>query len=128
MANDYKRLLIIDDSEIDRSILKNILEIDFDIIEAENGYKGLETILNKRKEIDGILLDLHMPVLDGFHVLQLMKENGIIEIPVIIITAESTEQNLVKTVSYNIRDFICKPFDKDLIRNRLRTMFHIRWT
>lgn len=64
--NDYKRLLIIDDSEVDRSILKKILEIDFHILEAENGFKGMETLLENRRRIDGILLDLHMPVLDGF--------------------------------------------------------------
>ena len=122
--NDYKRLLIIDDSEVDRSILKKILEIDFHIMEAENGFKGMETLLENRRRIDGILLDLHMPVLDGFHVLELMKENKITDIPVIIITAESTEQNLLKTLPYSIKDFICKPFDVDLIRGRMRTMFH----
>jgi putative two-component system response regulator len=125
--NDYKRLLIIDDSEVDRSILKKILEIDFHILEAENGFKGMETLLENRRRIDGILLDLHMPVLDGFHVLELMKENKITDIPVIIITAESTEQNLLKTLPYNIKDFICKPFDVDLIRGRMRTMFHFTW-
>jgi putative two-component system response regulator len=125
--NDYKRLLIIDDSEVDRSILKKILEIDFHILEAENGFKGMETLLENRRRIDGILLDLHMPVLDGFHVLELMKENKITDIPVIIITAESTEQNLLKTLQYNIKDFICKPFDVDLIRGRMRTMFHFTW-
>ena len=82
--NDYKRLLIIDDSEVDRSILKKILEIDFHILEAENGFKGMETLLENRRRIDGILLDLHMPVLDGFHVLELMKENKVTDILVII--------------------------------------------
>ena len=125
MTEKYKRLLIIDDSEIDRSILKKILELDFHILEAENGFKGIEMLLEKRNIIDGILLDLHMPILDGFHVLQLMKEQKIKDIPVIIITAESTEKNLLKTVPYNIKDFICKPFDKDMILNRLRSMYNI---
>lgn len=111
MAN--KKVLIIDDSEIDRSILKNILDEDYDIIEAENGFKGIETLLSRRRVIDGVLLDLHMPILDGFHVLELMKENGLSDIPVIIITSESTEQNLMKTVSYNIRDFIRAESCKD---------------
>ncbi len=124
---DYKRLLIVDDSEIDRKILKNILDIDFLVYEAENGFKGLEIMIEKHKVLDGILLDLHMPVLDGFHVLEIMKEKGLYDIPVIIITAESTEQNLIKTMEYNIRDFICKPYEPELIRNRLRTMFHIPW-
>ena len=124
---DYKKLLIIDDSEIDRKILKNILDRDFMIFEAENGFKGLELMLEKHRDLDGVLLDLHMPVLDGFHVLELMKEKELYDIPVIIITAESTEKNLLKTVAYNIRDFICKPYEPDAIRNRLRTTFNIPW-
>ena len=124
---NYKRLLIIDDSEIDRQILKNILGIDFEIVEAENGFKGLEVLTDKSIRIDGVLLDLHMPIMDGFHVLELMKANNIMDVPIVIITAESTEENLIKTMEYNIRDFICKPFDQDLIRGRMRTMFHIKW-
>ena len=120
---EYKRILIIDDSEIDRSILKNMLELDYHIEEAENGFKGIQILLERGKEIDGVLLDLHMPILDGFHVLELMKENGLSDIPVIIITSESTEKNLMKTVSYDIRDFICKPFDKDLVKSRLKMFF-----
>ena len=118
-----KKVLIIDDSEIDRSILKNILDPDYDVIEAENGFKGIEILLARRRVIDGVLLDLHMPILDGFHVLELMKENGLADIPVIIITSESTEQNLMKTVTYNIRDFICKPFDRDMVKSRLEMFF-----
>ena len=124
---EYKKLLIIDDSEIDREILKNILKFDFYIYEAENGYKGLEMTIDKHKELDYVLLDLHMPILDGFHVLEIMKEKKLLDIPVIIITAESTGENLQKTVPYCIRDFICKPFEPDAIRNRLRTMYHIAW-
>lgn len=124
---EYKKLLIIDDSEIDREILKNILKFDFYIYEAENGYKGLEMMIEKHRELDGVLLDLHMPILDGFHVLEIMKEKKLLDIPVIIITAESTGENLQKTVPYCIKDFICKPFEADAIRNRLRTMYHIAW-
>ena len=123
----YKELLIVDDSEIDRQILKNILDKDFMIYEAENGFKGLEIMLDRHGKLDGVLMDLHMPVLDGFHVLEIMKEKGLYDIPIIIITAESTEKNLMKTVKYNIRDFICKPFEPTAIRNRLRTMYNIPW-
>lgn len=124
---EKKNLLIIDDSEIDRSILKNILIDDFTVTEAENGYEGLKQLIEHRNRYDGILLDLHMPILDGFHVLELMKEHKIYGIPVIIVTSESTEENLVKTLPYLISDFICKPYDQDMIKQRMRTLFHIRW-
>ena len=97
-----KCILIIDDSEIDREILKNILFIDFRVESVENGYKGVERILKGNPKIDGILLDLHMPIMDGFGVLELLKENGIDDIPTVTITAESTEDNLFKTFPYNI--------------------------
>ena len=74
LTMDYKRVLIIDDSEIDRSILKNILDTDYYVMEAENGFKGIEILLNRKNKIDCVLLDLHMPILDGFRVLELMKE------------------------------------------------------
>lgn len=56
---DKKNLLIIDDSDIDRSILKNILIDDFTVYEAENGYDGLKQLIEHRNRYDGILLDLH---------------------------------------------------------------------
>lgn len=124
---DKKNLLIIDDSEIDRSILKNILIDDFTVFEASNGYDGLKQLIEKRNRIDGVLLDLHMPILDGFHVLELMKEHKIYNIPIVIVTSESTEENLVKTLPYLISDFICKPYDKEFIQKRMRTLFHIKW-
>ena len=118
-----KRILIIDDSEIDRAILENILFLDFNIETDENGYKGVERILKGAPRIDGILLDLHMPIMDGFGVLELLKENDITDIPIVIITAESTESNLIKAYPYNIADFICKPYDPDSLLPRLTAAF-----
>ena len=119
-----KRLLIIDDSQIDRKILKNMLFWEFDVTEAENGFRGLELLLSGKQKFDGVLLDLHMPIMDGFHVLQLMRDNGIEGVPVVIITAESTESNLMKSVPFQIADFICKPFDPDLVVPRLKKCFY----
>ncbi len=118
-----KNILIIDDSDIDRDILKCILMPYYKIETAENGYKGIERILKGIPKIDGILLDLHMPIMDGFGVLELLKENQIRNIPVVIITAESTSDNLFKAVPYKITDFICKPYDTDVIIERLQKAF-----
>lgn len=119
-----KNILIIDDSDIDRDILKCILMPYYKIETAENGYKGIERILKGGiPKIDGILLDLHMPIMDGFGVLELLKENQIRNIPVVIITVESTSDNLFKAVPYRITDFICKPYDTDEIIERLQKAF-----
>jgi putative two-component system response regulator len=123
---NYKRLLIVDDSEIDREVLKNILSSDFAIIEADNGYSGLEIILSGKPKLDAVMLDISMPVLDGFNVLQLMSENDVKNLPVILITAEATKSNVHKAIQYNVSGFISKPFDPELILERMRTMFDIQ--
>lgn len=108
-----------DDSEIDREILKNILGDEFQIIEAYNGYDGLEIILKREEHLDGILLDVSMPVLDGFSVLRVMRENNIKYIPVFLITAEATKDNVVRAAEYNVSEFIVKPFERDKVLKRI---------
>ncbi|MGN1089197.1 MAG: two-component system response regulator, partial [Huintestinicola sp.] len=117
-----KRLLIVDDSEIDRSILKNILNRRFEISEAENGYAALEIITNNKVKIDGVLLDISMPVLDGFNVLDIMSENNI-SIPIVLVTAEATAANVYRAAKYAISDFISKPFNAQVILEKLGNIF-----
>jgi len=125
MPANLKRLLIVDDSEINRELLKNILINNFDIIEADNGYSALEIIFKERNFLDAILLDISMPVLNGFNVLQIMKDNGIEDIPVFMITAEATKPNVEKAAQFNISDFIGKPFDNEDILKRFKKKFNI---
>jgi len=125
MITNFKKLLIVDDSEINRELLKNILINDFDILEADNGYSALEIIFKERNFLDAILLDISMPVLNGFNVLQLMRDNGIEDIPVFMITAEATKPNVKKAAQFNISDFIGKPFDSEEILKRLKTKFNM---
>lgn len=115
-----KKILIVDDSEIDREVLKNILYDDFDIMEAESGYAALEIILKQKDILDAILLDISMPVLSGFDVLKLMRENHVTNIPVFLISAEANEGNIKKAAYYNITEFIVKPFDRDEVLKRIR--------
>ena len=115
-----KKILIVDDSEIDREVLKNILYDDFDIMEADSGYAALEIILKQKDVLDAILLDISMPVLSGFDVLKLMRENRVTKIPVFLISAEANEGNIKKAAYYNITEFIVKPFDRDEVLKRIR--------
>lgn len=115
-----KKLLIVDDSEIDREVLKNILDEEFEIVEAENGYAALEVVLKQRVHFDAILLDVSMPVLDGFSVLRLMQESGHGVVPVFMITAEATKENVEKAMLHGVAEFIRKPFDRDEILKRIK--------
>lgn len=125
MANKERTILIVDDSDIDREILKTILEEDFDVLEAENGFTAIEFISALKNEIDAIMLDLSMPHISGFDVLRLMNEHGLNNIPVFLVTAEATKENVLKAAQFNIAEFISKPFDRDDILNRMKSMLGI---
>ncbi len=125
MSEQRKRIMIVDDSDIDREILKNILENDYDVIEESNGYSALEKILSRKTNIDALMLDISMPIVDGFAVLGILKCNEINDLPVIMITSEATRENVFKAVGYGITEFIGKPFDPDVILQRLRGILDI---
>lgn len=119
MVKKNKTLLIVDDSDIDREILKNIVENEFNIMEADGGYPALEILLDKTNLPDAVLLDVSMPVMDGFGILQILKDNCI-SIPVFLVTAEATRDNVEKATQFNVTDFIRKPFERADVLRRLR--------
>lgn len=123
MAN-YKRLLLVDDSEIDRRILRNILSKRFEITEVANGYSALEILMSKNSGIEGMLLDISMPVLDGFDVLRVMAENKI-RLPVVLVTAEATAKNVTRASQYGISDFISKPYDSQTVLDKICRIFGV---
>ncbi|MBP3488261.1 MAG: response regulator [Roseburia sp.] len=118
--DEGKRILIVDDSEIDRTILKSIMDEEFQVIEADNGYSALELMLKKKVQLDAIMLDISMPFLDGLNVLQILRENNLEDIPVFMITAEATKENIERASQYNITEFIRKPFNREEILKRVR--------
>ena len=82
MAKRDRTILIVDDSEIDRQILGNILADSFEVLEAENGFSAIEIVSAQKHEIDAIMLDISMPHISGFDVLRLLRDNGMGHIPV----------------------------------------------
>lgn len=121
MAQERKRLLIVDDMDIDRIILKSILCRDFEVLEANSGNMAFEYITTRGDQLDAILLDIGMPHIDGFDVLQFMADKHVDHIPVFLVTAEPTMDNVKKAVQYQIAEFIGKPFDREDILRRLRS-------
>ena len=85
------KILIVDDSELNRSLLADMLRDEYEVLEAENGLQAIKLLEFHQFEVSLILLDIIMPEMDGFEVLAMMNRNGWIErIPVIIISAETT--------------------------------------
>ena len=103
-------VLVVEDQEINRDVLCMILEDDYDVITAENGREGLDKIIEYQDKLSIILLDLMMPVMDGFEVLEEMGgDPELKKIPVIVLTAEKEAE--LRALQMGAADFITKPFD-----------------
>lgn len=124
MAKYKKTILIVDDSEVDRKALKEILE-EFEVIEAESGYAAQTIITERRFDLDAIFMDITMPGMDGFSVLRHMQDKRIHNIFVFMATSEATTENVKKAAKYNIAGFIKKPLDREEVLNRLKTVLKI---
>lgn len=117
--NTKKKILIADDSEINRAILSDMLKDEFDILEAENGLKAVSLLQKYGEEIAIVLLDIVMPEMDGFEVLALMNKNRWIDnIPVIMITAENSPYFVDRAYDLGVTDFISRPFDGRIVHRR----------
>ena len=105
-----RHILIVDDELINREILSNILSRDYEIHFAENGKQALEILSNREHIYSLILLDLLMPVMDGFEMIDIMKNDEILRtIPIIVMTSETDAE--VKSIKLGAADFITKPYD-----------------
>jgi len=113
-------ILVADDSEMNRSILRSMLEESYDIIEAEDGLQAIAILQQMEQEISLVLLDIVMPNVDGFGVLAAMNRyNWIDSVPVIMISAESTHTYIERAYDMGVNDYISRPFDMMVVRRRV---------
>ncbi len=113
-------ILIVDDSEINRDILRETLQNEYSIIEAENGKQAVELIEKYQDDLALVLLDLIMPGMDGISVLEEMNDRGLInEIPVIMITSETAAEFVDKAYYLGVTDFITRPFNAQIVHHRV---------
>lgn len=114
------RILIVDDSEFNRAILKEILEETYEIIEADGGKEALHKIDEYGMKISLVLLDIIMPEKDGFEVLKYMEEESLIsDIPVIIISSEDSANYIRRAYEMGVSDYINRPFDANIVYQRV---------
>ena len=113
-------VLIADDVEINRIILKGILSDDYDILEACDGLEAIEVLNNTPKLPDIVLLDIMMPNLDGYGVIKYIKESPVLRnLPVLFITAADTNENEERALHEGAMDFIVKPFNHGVVKARV---------
>ena len=117
---EKQKILIVDDSEMNRFILTQMLREDYDILEAGDGLKAVEIMQQQAEQISLVLLDIIMPGLDGFGVLDKMNQMGWIEdIPVIIISSDRSPVAVERAYEMQAADFISRPFDAAIVRHRV---------
>lgn len=114
------KILIVDDSEFNRAILKEILGETYEIIEADGGNEALHKIDEYGMKISLVLLDIIMPEKDGFEVLKYMEEERLIsDIPVIIISSEDSANYIRRAYEMGVSDYINRPFDANIVYQRV---------
>lgn len=115
------KILIVDDSETNRQLLTEMLKDNYDIIEAEDGEKAIEMLHERGEDISLVLLDLLMPVMDGFDVLAYMGKNKWLEeIPVIMISSEDSTPYVKRAYELGATDYIGRPFDENIVFRRVQ--------
>lgn len=126
MRFDMEKILIVDDSEMNREILTDMLGGEYEILEACNGKEAI-TLLNKRStEISLVLLDMVMPEMNGIEVLDVMKKNSwLSDTPVIMISVDEREETLHKAYELGVTEFIHRPFDDLIVRRRCENVINL---
>lgn len=119
-GNEKQKILIVDDSEMNRSILADMLGEEYEIVEAVDGAEAVARLNVDSTDISLMLLDIVMPNMDGFEVLAVMnRRNWIQDIPVIMISAENTSSYVEHAYELGVTDFISRPFDGQIVHRRV---------
>ena len=120
LLQNKSQILLVDDSAMNRMILKEILGGDYRILEAENGQECLEKLQTEAENIALVLLDINMPVMDGFEVLKAMNANHTIEdIPVIMISSDDSDAAIRRSYELGASDYVTRPFDARIVYRRV---------
>lgn len=126
MNVEKETVLIVDDSEMNREILKSMLEDEYDILEAEDGAKAIQMISDYFTDIKLVLLDINMPVMDGKEVLRVMGNKLWMEhIPVVCISSDCTDETLKVAYDLGVVDYFTRPFDRESVLRRVHNMIHL---
>jgi len=112
--------MIIEDSEIDRKVLSHVLCSNYSIIEAKNGAEALELLKLRKDELSLIILDLMMPVMNGFEFLEKTKEIENFDIPVVVVTADENVENIYKALDLGAISILPKPYNTEKLLQKIK--------
>ena len=124
-----KQILIVEDNEFNRAMLSEILSHEYQVLEAENGQVALDILQQHKNSISLILLDVVMPVMDGYTFLEKVKVDAELAlIPVIVMTQGDSEEDEVTALSHGATDFVPKPYRPRVILHRMANLIRLRET
>lgn len=122
-STDKLKILIVDDSELNRELLAGKLGDEYEIYQVENGKKAIDILEENREQFKLVLLDINMPVMDGYEVLSIMKRRKWLDkLPVIVISAEISGESVKKAYELGASDYFVRPFNVAIVLRRVRNM------
>ncbi len=123
---DKRTVLIVDDTELNRALLRDILEPDYEILEAASGLDAVGVLTSRWAGISLVLLDVVMPGMDGFELLSLMNRQGwLSSMPVIMISADGSADYIDRAFDLGVTDYITRPFDEQTVRRRCQNTINL---
>lgn len=122
-----RKILVVEDNELNREILTELLSEKFDILTAENGEIGLQMLSEHYRELSAVLLDVYMPVCDGFEFLERIKDDKMLSsVPVIVTTGSNRPEDEEHCLELGAVDFVSKPYKPKVVKARLNSVIKLR--
>lgn len=119
MKQQKQKVLVVDDQQINRMLLSKILDSRYTVLQAENGLEAFNVLERERESIQVILLDLVMPVMDGFTFLEKIKNSPFANIPIIVASQANENDSELKALEMGAVDFVTKPYSPSIILQRI---------
>lgn len=117
---------MVDDKGIDRYMLGDIFRDEYEIVEASGGQMAIDIMETDAGNLAVVMLDIIMPVINGFGVLEYMKKKGLLDrLPVVIVTDDDSEETSDRAFEYKVADLVVKPFEPKVIRRRVQNIIEL---
>ena len=125
--SEKRTVLVVEDNEMNREILCELLMDEYVVLQAENGLAGLEQLGEHGKELSAILLDVYMPECDGFEFLERKKQDSRFDsVPVIVMTGSESVDDEIRCLELGATDFVTKPYNIEIVKNRMKSVIRLR--
>ncbi|MDO4991372.1 MAG: EAL domain-containing protein, partial [Prevotellaceae bacterium] len=122
-----RSVLVVEDNELNREMLCMMLEDRYEVLQAENGKEGLEVLQDHYRDISIIVLDVQMPVMNGYEFLQNLRNDDLLkEIPVIVATGSSEQEEEERCLELDATDFVIKPYKRNIVLKRISNIIRLR--